>query len=147
MKIQTLGKSQVPVGWYFFIQQSYRTYIFQYIYPILNSFIRSTHLGIFIGDLVPSPAAAGNFLDHQLSVRRRDEQKYDKQVPSTKLLCICQTLLFSPPLPLVEQKSQQTDRQTHQQQAEHHPHHLAPPGQSWSVAVIVVRFCINSSAN
>lgn len=33
----------------------------------LGSFIRSSYLGILVGDLVPSPAAASHLLDHQLS--------------------------------------------------------------------------------
>lgn len=38
----------------------------------IHPLIRSTYLGIFIGDLVSSPAAASDLLDHQLSVRRQE---------------------------------------------------------------------------
>lgn len=64
-----------------------------------------------------------------------------------QLVWICRMLSVSPSLSLVEQQSQQTDSQTHQQEAQHPPHRLAPPGQSWNVAVVViVRLRIHSSA-
>lgn len=36
-----------------------------------------THLGVFIRDLICSPAAAGDFLDHQLSeeMKKQEENK------------------------------------------------------------------------
>lgn len=54
-------------------------------------------------------------------------------------------LLVSPPLSLVEQKPQQTDTQTHQQEAQHHPRRLALP--AWRLAAVaVICLCVNSSA-
>lgn len=51
--------------------------------PEQSEAAQSTHLGVFIGDLVSPPAAAGDLLNHQLSVRRREMQQDDQNNPKT----------------------------------------------------------------
>lgn len=52
----------------------------------INSLIGSPYLGIFIGDLVSSPAAAGDLLDHQLSVNKWEQDSRFKFFQQKKVL-------------------------------------------------------------
>lgn len=72
--------------------------------------------------------------------------KKNKQTNIFKLLWFyldfCWALVVSPPLSLVEQKPEQADRQTHQQEAQHHPNRPAPPRKSWRL--VIIRLRVNS---
>lgn len=96
-------------------------------------FLACTYLGVFIGDLVSSSAAAGHLLDHQLPERRTAVS--EKMTETSEKIF---QLAASPPLSLVEQKTKQTGGQSYQQ---HGQNQSLPPA-----AVKTVRVHVNGSA-
>ena len=89
-----------------------------------------SYLGVFIGHLVPSPAACRHLLDHQCPGQQEQTETHENNDTRRGAAGVAGCGWPLPPLPLVEQQAQQTGHQHRQQDAEDRPHGLAPPREA-----------------